>query len=317
MLELDTKFPWVYEYFVVHGYHTVRRTDRYWAGLWTDLIIKQVMMRSLKSRGGLTRGRGVTKSVRIMWINSMHRCAGIHDAMTTLTGLKLRTSEQHVELSTSRRLRDSSDLKKLAEWFEGHDPFDAKLTDLRSLSSGLTASEEDRINCDDAENVGQAIHIKLDGVCFENAKLKRSDQIQTLSRLQDGTKLNNLFTVIDPLVLFSRLTALVQRQEDIPSQFFYELTPEPTSLLKDGLMRKPTKSTLRNHLLKNVPSTTNIAKSCVVDGGALLHKVQWLPKCTYNELADHYVSFVKRKYGKHEHICVVFDGYDDILSTKT
>jgi hypothetical protein len=89
MLELDTKFPWVYECFAVHGYHTVRRNDRYWAGLWTDLIIEQVMMRSLKSRGGLTRGRGVTESVRVMWINSMHRCAGVHDAMTTVTGLKL------------------------------------------------------------------------------------------------------------------------------------------------------------------------------------------------------------------------------------
>ena len=160
--------------------------------------------------------------------------------------------------------------------------------------------------------------ILLDDVCFENAKLKRSDQIRTLSRLQDGViKLNNISTAIDPLVLFGRLPALVERQEDIRFQFFYELTPEPTSLFKDGLMRKPTKSTLHNHLLKDVPSTTNVAKSCVVDGGALLNKVQWLPKCTYNELADHYVSFVKRKYGKHEHICVVFDGYDDILSTKT
>ena len=225
--------------------------------------------------------------------------------------------QQHVELSTSRRLRDYSDLKKLTEWFEEHDTFDTNLTDLRSLSSGLTASEEDDVNCDDAENVGQAIQIKLYDLCFEDAKLKRSDQIRTLSRLQDGVKLNNVSTYIDPLVLFGRLTALVQRQEDIPSQFFYELTPEPTSLFKDGLMRKPTKSTLRNHFLKNIPSTTSIAKSCVVGGGALLHEVQWLPKCTYNELADHFVNFVKRKYGKHDHICVVFDGYDDTLSTKT
>ena len=45
----------------------------------------QVMMRSLKSRGGLTRGRGITESVRLLWLGSMHRCAGVHDAMTTLT----------------------------------------------------------------------------------------------------------------------------------------------------------------------------------------------------------------------------------------
>ena len=85
MKDLHLNFPWVYSCFKEKGYHTVRRSDRYWAGLWTDLIIEQVMMRSLKSRGGLTRGRGITESVRLLWLGSMHRCAGVHDAMTTLT----------------------------------------------------------------------------------------------------------------------------------------------------------------------------------------------------------------------------------------
>ena len=58
MLELQTKYPWVYNNFQTLGYHTVRRNDRFWSGLWTDLIIEQVLMRSLKSRGGLTRGKG-------------------------------------------------------------------------------------------------------------------------------------------------------------------------------------------------------------------------------------------------------------------
>ena len=33
---------------------------RTWAGLSTDLMIEQVMMRSLKASGGITRGRGMT-----------------------------------------------------------------------------------------------------------------------------------------------------------------------------------------------------------------------------------------------------------------
>ena len=80
ILELYTNYTWVYDNFVNSGYHTVRRSDRFWAGLWTDLIIEQVMMRSHKSRGGLSGGRGVTESVHMMWIHSMHRCAGIHNA---------------------------------------------------------------------------------------------------------------------------------------------------------------------------------------------------------------------------------------------
>ena len=78
MLELPIDHPWLNDCFL-QGYHTVRRSNRYWAGLWTDLIIEQVMMRSIKSRGGLTRGRGLIETVRLQWIYSMHKCAEIHD----------------------------------------------------------------------------------------------------------------------------------------------------------------------------------------------------------------------------------------------
>ena len=37
------------------------------------------MMRSMKSRGGLTRGRGMTYTVRLTWIHSMHACADALD----------------------------------------------------------------------------------------------------------------------------------------------------------------------------------------------------------------------------------------------
>ena len=87
MLQLSTDYPWLYTKFATNGYHTVRRSNRFWAGLWTDLIIEQVLMRTIKSRGGLTRGRDVTESVRVMWVNSMHRCASVHNAMSNLTGM--------------------------------------------------------------------------------------------------------------------------------------------------------------------------------------------------------------------------------------
>ena len=43
-----------------------RRTGRYWAGLSSDLVIEQdlVLMRSMKSTGRLTRGRGICESER-------------------------------------------------------------------------------------------------------------------------------------------------------------------------------------------------------------------------------------------------------------
>ena len=44
------------------GFHVIRRSDRFWAGLSSDLVIEQVLMRSVKSSGGLTHGRGMAES---------------------------------------------------------------------------------------------------------------------------------------------------------------------------------------------------------------------------------------------------------------
>ena len=115
MLELSSTYPDLHVKFVEEGYHTVRRSDRFSGGLWTDLVIEQVMMRSLKSRGGLTRGRGMTESVLLSWIHSMHGCASVHNSMTELTNLQHRTSEQHVELGNSRINRDNDDSDKIAQ----------------------------------------------------------------------------------------------------------------------------------------------------------------------------------------------------------
>ena len=151
MLDLSATHPWVYENFAAKGFHTVRRSDRFWAGLWTDLIIEQVMMRAIKSRGGLTRGRGVSENVRVMWINSMHRCASVHSAMCSLTGLQHKTSEQHIELGVSRVRRDNDDLRKLQNWLRIHNPFDKNETALKSISTGLIVGNGMDVNCDEAE----------------------------------------------------------------------------------------------------------------------------------------------------------------------
>ena len=78
----------------------------------------------------------------------MHKCAGVHDAMTNLTDVKNMTSEQHRDLSLSRSHRDINDLKKIQGWFKVHEPFDINQQTLRSFSSGLTASEDSGVNCE-------------------------------------------------------------------------------------------------------------------------------------------------------------------------
>ena len=60
MRELQETHPWLFEKFT-EVYHAVRRSDRFWSGLWSDLVIEQTLMRFINTRGGLTRGRGISE----------------------------------------------------------------------------------------------------------------------------------------------------------------------------------------------------------------------------------------------------------------
>ena len=123
MLEIKSTHPWVYQWFKDGVLHTVRRSDKYWAGLWADLVIEQVMVRSMTCNQGLTRGIGILESTRQLWFGSIHRCADIHNAMTELTGASRKTSEQHVQITSSRILRNNKDLARVKGWLDLHIAF--------------------------------------------------------------------------------------------------------------------------------------------------------------------------------------------------
>ena len=94
MLKLPTDHPTVYQAFM-SGNHVVRRTDRFWAGLSTDLVIEQALMRSVKSTGGMPRGRGMSELQRTVWFLLMPACAEMNTAMQQLTSVDVQRSWQN------------------------------------------------------------------------------------------------------------------------------------------------------------------------------------------------------------------------------
>ena len=98
MSELPSNYPSIYKPFKENGYYIIRRSNWYWTRLCSDLVIKQVMMKSIKNRCGLTRGREITESVRHQWVRTNHACAAIYDAITKITNLSLLSTEQHTEM---------------------------------------------------------------------------------------------------------------------------------------------------------------------------------------------------------------------------
>jgi len=76
MTKLPETHPHVYDLFL-QGFRVILRSDRFWAGLSTDLVIEQVLVRSLKTSGGVTHGRIMTEVQRVLWCLSRPACAEI------------------------------------------------------------------------------------------------------------------------------------------------------------------------------------------------------------------------------------------------
>ena len=109
MLNLEKNNRCVFQEFM-NGNLLVRQSDKYWSGLPTDLIIEQVLMWSLKSKGGLTHGRGMDETQRTRWLLTLPDYAQIATKME-----KLSSSKQHNksdQLSQSTMVRDSKDTAK-------------------------------------------------------------------------------------------------------------------------------------------------------------------------------------------------------------
>ena len=82
----------------------------------------------------------------------------------------------------------------------------------------------------ETERIGAKIQTKLDNVSIPDATIKRSEQIRSLEHLCPGILVEKQKIHINPTLLFSRLIALVPREEQMRQYFDYELTAIPTSL---------------------------------------------------------------------------------------
>jgi len=119
---LQEDHPEVYEHFR-KGLHVIRRSDHYWAGLSSDLVIEQVLMRSMKTSGGLTRGRGMTEQQRVIWSLAMPACAEMNRAMQELANISFNSGEQNKDITKSREARDWKDTQILLNHLQEQNPF--------------------------------------------------------------------------------------------------------------------------------------------------------------------------------------------------
>ncbi|PIK60573.1 hypothetical protein BSL78_02509 [Apostichopus japonicus] len=273
MLNLPETHPDVYRKFQ-EGL-VVRRSDRFWAGLSSDLIIEQVLMRSVKTDGGLTRGKGMTENQRLVWVLSMPACASTNEAMQKLSGVSYETSDQHKDTSAARQARDVSDTLQLIIYLTERSPF-AEKESLFNIANGMTAQEG--VNVERSREVGEKILSSMVGKSVEAFKFRKADQAVTLAS-RSAVKVSGKSVTVDPQLLFQRLTTVRDRYQDVPALFQYELCNYPPALFESScLPLQPKKAVLADTLWRAMPNEQRKPSGdCqyVLDGGALLHRMPW------------------------------------------
>ncbi|KAJ8377274.1 hypothetical protein AAFF_G00261830 [Aldrovandia affinis] len=305
MCKLQVDHPDVYKRFG-EGFHVVRRSDRVWAGLSVDLVIEPVLMRSMKTSGGLTRGRGMTELQRLKWLLSMPACAEVNNAMQELTGVNHNTGDQNKDMTDARQARDMKDTLTVLNYLQERHPFCSDPS-LRSISTGVYAHPS--VNVDKAKAVGNTILVSMDGQTTAEYTFKKRDQAITMST-KSSVKIDGEAVQMDPQLLFQRLTIAAKASQDLASVFKYELCSHPSALFDISLLlRQPQKPVLADAIWAlHTPGHVQY----VLDGGALVQRIPWTRGSTYKDICKLYSEYVTRKYGE---AVVVFDGYQG-TSTK-
>ena len=100
--------------------------------------------------------------------------------------------------------------------------------------------------------------------------------------------------------MFNRIITVAAREDNIEEFFHYELTQEPMSLFKNGMMRKPDKPSLRKVIMPEEEAIKkDDIKNCdtfVLDGGPLIHRVRWSKGTKFITIAETYVKYIRKKY---------------------
>lgn len=313
MSRLEKQHPEVHRQFC-SGKHVVRRSDRSWAGLSVDLVIEQCLMRSVKTTGGLTRGRGFTEVQRLIWVMSTPACAEVNRSMQELTEVVYTTSDQHKECTNARITKDMEDANVILKHLTEMEPFGEDPT-LRNIASGVVAHPT--VNVFDAKSVGDKIIQSMEGTTVAAHSFQKKHQVVTMD-VKSTVKVKGEEIQVDPQLLFQRLVTAGNKSCDLSDVFKHELCSFPTALFDSKtVMRLANKSSLANAIWTSltVESTRPNKEEVkyVLDGGALLHRIPWTKGNTWSDICSQYVHYVKSRYAD---ATVVFDGYSEGASTK-
>ena len=305
-----------YAEYTQSGYFTIRRSDRFWSGNFTDQTIEQYLMKNLKAPGGCAHGRGLAESTQAKFVHAMPKCVPICNALEDFCGVQTYSSDQHRDLRASTEKKDGEHASVFYSWLIEHSPFIYKdLDGLVDLSTGIVADKSSNAHL--AYEIGLKAAHSITGMTFSDVKLKRADGVISIKAARDKINVRGQEVEYNCELLFARVSSVSTPQE-MQENLKYEFARAAPSLFEKGLMRKNDKSVL-GHLLRDgyaldVQAPTP-GEQHVVDGGKFVQTVPWPPTSeNYEDVLNEYIRYACNNYSPHSHF--VMDGYEDENSVK-
>lgn len=90
---------------------------------------------------------------------------------------------------------------------------------LVTLSSGVVAGLENKVNCDHADEIGLEAQQRWDGKCYGDVSFKKADQVKTMAQLVSTCSVDKKKVSIDPNMLFHRLVLVGERHSNLRECF--------------------------------------------------------------------------------------------------
>ena len=159
--------------------------------LWIEYRQNQVLMRMLKSRGGLAHGRGVTTSTQSKMVHIIPQTVPICDSVEVFSGVHSNATDQHKDLRPTSTARDGIRYTRFKDYLAQHSPFIYKgeyMDNLVCISTGIVAPAT--ANADGAIELGEltASANQLTGKNYTDVKLKRNDKVTYIGVATNGAE---------------------------------------------------------------------------------------------------------------------------------
>ena len=152
----------------------------------SDFMIEQVFMRSLKTSGGLTRGKGFEEYQRTLWLLSSPVYGEVSALMKALQCLNEPENTKHKESPLARQNKDHKDQRRFVNFIQTRNRIDTARSSLVSIVTGKETSCS--VNADSAREIGEDILPRMTSTLVDQLAFKKQDKVKTMMSSSDVKK---------------------------------------------------------------------------------------------------------------------------------